>query len=151
MTIKKILVCIIFLSLSSCGYESIFSKKNNTDIIIKKIEMSGNKNINRKVISLVNLKENKNKDLGYTLWLDSSKIIEITAKDKAGNASIYKTTITVNLSLNEGSKIVKTKLFNYSFSYNNLTNKFDLSQYQKNIEMNLINEIAEEILIYMNS
>ena len=32
-----------------------------------------------------------------------------------------------------------------------MTNKFDLSQYQENIEKNLIDKIAQEILIYLNS
>ena len=32
-----------------------------------------------------------------------------------------------------------------------MANKFDLSQYQKNIETNLIDQIAEEIRIFLNS
>ena len=33
----------------------------------------------------------------------------------------------------------------------NTQNKFDLSQYQKNIELNLINEISEKIFIYLRT
>jgi hypothetical protein len=113
--------------------------------------MSGDKNINRKIISLNNLKENKGQVLGYTLLLDSKKIIEVTAKDKTGNASIYKSTIITKLVLSDGDKIIKEKLFDVNFSYNNMTNKFDLSQYKKNIEMNMTDKIAQEILIYLNS
>lgn len=150
MIIKKILIFIVFISLHGCGYESVFSKKNTSKIAIKKIELKGDKSINRKVIILANLKENKD-ELGYILLLDSQSKIEITAKDKTGNASIYKTTISINVSLGDGGKIVKDKLFQSNFSYNDLENKFDLSQYQKNIEANLINKIAQEIFIYLNS
>ena len=31
-----------------------------------------------------------------------------------------------------------------------MDNKFDLSQYQKNIEINLIEEISKEIMIFLN-
>ena len=36
-------------------------------------------------------------------------------------------------------------------NFNSIKNKFDLLQYQKNIEENLINKIAEEIIIFINS
>ena len=58
--------------------------------------------------------------------------------------------IKINVSLNEGEEIVKSKIFNASFNYNNMDNKFDLSQYQKSIELNLVNKISEEILVFLN-
>ena len=151
MIIKKFIFFMIFVSLSNCGYESVFSKRNTNNISIKKIEMVGDKSISRKIISLSSLKENKKNISGYTLLLDSKKIIDVTAKDKSGNASIYRTTIITKLVLSDGDKIIKEKLFNLNFSYNDMTNKFDLSQYQENIEKNLIDKIAQEILIYLNS
>ncbi len=55
----------------------------------------------------------------------------------------------VNLLLSGDEKIVKKKQFSEDFTYNNNQNKFELSQYQKNIEMNLINEITEKIFIFL--
>ena len=46
---------------------------------------------------------------------------------------------------------IKQKEFNSSFTYSNTQSKFDLSQYQKNIESNLINEISEKIFIYLRT
>ena len=86
--------------------------------------------------------------------MDSKKSIETAAKDSSGNISIYKTTISINFSLNSldsGTKIFESKNFDASFSYNSVKNKFDLSQYQKTIEQNLIERLAEEILIYIKS
>ena len=149
--IRKIFYFLLIVTLSSCGYKSIYFTNNKFDLPIKDFELTGDKNINRKIISLNNLKENKGQVLGYTLLLDSKKIIEVTAKDKTGNASIYKSTIITKLVLSDGDKIIKEKLFDVNFSYNNMTNKFDLSQYKKNIEMNMTDKIAQEILIYLNS
>ena len=59
----------------------------------------------------------------------------------------------MNLSLkdpNDKNIIVKSKNFTSSFSYSNTKNKFDLQQYQKNIEENLIIKIADEIIIFLN-
>jgi hypothetical protein len=138
-----------------CGYEPIYSKKDSYNVSVKNYILEGDKSINRKLISLLNLKENKNQQrYVYNLNLISKSITEVSAKDSLGNTSIYKTTISVNFELknlgNEG-KIFKSKNFTASFSYNSMTNKFDLTQYQKTVETNLITTISEEITIYINS
>jgi|TARA_B110000008_G_C16868426_1_gene523760 hypothetical protein len=153
MIIKKFSYILIFFFLTSCGYQAIYSKKNNTSISINKIESIGDRNINRKIISLANLKERNNQNYSYDLTLSSTKIIEAVAKDKTGNTSVYKTTIVVEFYLkdpNNQGEIFKKKIFSSSFSYNNINNKFDLVKYQKNIEQNLIEKIAEEITIFLS-
>ena len=153
MMIKKFNYILIFLLLTNCGYQAIYSNKDSSRVSVNKIELIGDKNINRKIISLTNLKIKKNQNYSYKLTLDSNKIIEAAAKDKTGNTSVYKTTINVKLYLkdpNNQDQIFKEKNFSSSFSYNNITNKFDLSEYQKNIEENLINKIAEEIIIFLS-
>ena len=51
----------------------------------------------------------------------------------------------------ENNEIKREKNFVSSFTYNNIENKFDLSQYQKNIEANLIQKLKEEIVIFLKS
>ena len=152
MIVKKIFFLILVFSLSSCGYEPIFLKQNDLNKLIKNLELSGDKNINRKIISFLSLKENLEKQTGYSLKLNSNKILEIVSKEKTGNTSIYRTTINVNVSLDdEDGKPIKQKEFSSNFTYNNMKNKFDLSEYQKNIDVNLLNKITEEIFIFLNS
>tara|TARA_B110000444_G_C18266657_1_gene334457 strand:- start:4 stop:453 length:450 start_codon:yes stop_codon:yes gene_type:complete len=147
---KTIFIFLIFI-LTSCGYESIHSKKNSKSILIKQFQLGGDRGLNRKIISLLNIKKNSNNESGYILILTNNKVVEVVSKDKNGNASIYRTTINVSLSLSDKKKIIKQKSFNSSFTYNNMENKFDLSQYEKNIELNLINIIVSEIDIFLNS
>ena len=85
------------------------------------------------------------------LILDSNKLIEIVSKDKAGKPSIYKTTVSVNVNLMKESQAFKKKIFTKSFTYSNMKNKFDLSQNQKNIELNLIDKITEDLFIFLNN
>ena len=152
---KKTTYLIIFFILIGCTYEPIYSKKDSYNISIKNYILEGNKNINRKLVSLLNLKENSDQQYSsYDLTLISNSTTQASAKDNLGNTSIYKTTISVKLTLENlgnGNKAFKSKNFSASFSYNNMTNKFDLSQYQKTIETNLITRISEEIVIYINS
>jgi hypothetical protein len=154
MIIKKFIFVLMFFAITSCGYSPIYSKKETLNLSINNIELKGNKDVNRKIVSLANLVEKNNKSYAYNLILDSNKKIEIVARDNSGNASIYKITVITDIYLkdpNNEDEIFKSKNFSSSFSYNNIKNKFDLLQYQKNIEENLINKIAEEIIIFINS
>ena len=58
--------------------------------------------------------------------------------------------IEVKFTIKEDDKILKQKIFNESFDYNNIENKYDLSVYQTDVEDNLINKIVEDLIIYMN-
>ena len=147
--IKKIFIALIIITLTSCDYEPIYSKKNSTNILIDKIELNGNKKIDRTISSALNL-ENSKIESGYTLIITSEKKLEIVSKDKTGNASAFKTTINVKILLNKDDEIFKEKSFGESFTYNNMRNKFELSEYQKNIEINLVNKISKEIFVFLN-
>ena len=147
--IKKIFIALIIITLTSCDYEPIYSKKNSTNILIDKIELNGNKKIDRTISSALNLENNKIES-GYTLIITSEKKLEIVSKDKTGNASAFKTTINVKILLNKDDEIFKEKSFGESFTYNNMKNKFELSEYQKNIEINLVNKISKEIFVFLN-
>ena len=146
--IKKIYLCMLLLVLGNCGYEPMYSKKEVLNTTIQSFQLEGDKKLNRKIISSLNIK-NKSETSGYKLIINSSKRIEAASKNAAGNISIYKTTVTIKISLVDGDEIFKEKTFNSDFTYNNMENKFDLSQYQKDIELNLIDKIIEEIFIFL--
>ena len=151
MTLKKLLILPILFLIINCSYEPIFSEKNINSISIGDLTVEGNKKINRLITSQLNINRNNNQNTSYDLNLNSSKKVETLAKDSRGNDSIYRTIITVNLTLKKQELIFKEKSFVLSFSYNNIENKFDLSEYQKNIETDLINKIIQEINIYLSS
>ena len=148
---KKFFYILIFIALTNCGYQPIYIQKNITNITIKSIELEGNKKINRRIISLIAPNLSKSDNQAYDLKLNSRQIINSVAKDSAGNTTIYKMTINVDLFLKGPNKKNKSKNFSLSFSYNSRTNKFNLLQYQKNIESNLINKISQEIKIFLDS
>ena len=47
-------------------------------------------------------------------------------------------------------KIIKEKNFSKEFLYKNLDNKFDLYEYEIDVQESLIRKITEELIIYLN-
>ena len=138
----------LLFTLGNCGYEPMHLKKKTINTKIQNFQLEGNKSINKRIISSLGIK-NQGKTSGYKLVIKSNKLLETVAKNAAGDAAIYKTTITVIVSIMDGNKIVKDKNLISDFTYDNKENKFDLSQYQKEIEENLINKIIEKINIFL--
>jgi len=145
---KQIFICIVILSLGSCGYEAIYLKKENFNTAIQSFQTEGNKGINRKILSALNLKK-QTKTNGYKLKINSSKSLVSVSKDSKGKTSVYNLKVDVVVSLINEDKVFKTKNFTSNFTYNNTENKYDLSQYQNDVETNLIDQIIEEIFIFL--
>ena len=143
---KKILI--IFFFLASCGYQPLYIQKE--ELFFKKINLIGDKKINRKIISSSTIKKNTQSDSNNELILETNKDIIITSRNSKGQPATFKSLIEVRFTIKEDGKILKQKIFNESFDYNNIENKYDLSVYQTDIEDNLINKIVDDLIIYMN-
>ena len=146
---RKFLI-IFFILLTGCGYESIYIEKNINDFEFKNITLIGDRNINKKISSVLNFKEDKKKNNLNEIIIKSNKNIFETSKNNKGQIETYKTSITLNLIIKKNDNIVKKKQFIEDFSYNNKDNKFDLNIYQKEVENNITNKIIEEIIIYLS-
>ena len=145
---KKLLV-LLFISLSSCGYQTLYTGDNKDGFIFKDITTIGNKNINKKIISTLNLQKNKSNEKLNKIILESSKNIDEISKDKKGRTSSYRTILNVNLKIIDEDNLVKEKTFKEDFSYNNMDNKFDLKIYQNDVENNLTKKIVDQIIIFL--
>ena len=155
MNLKKIITTLSLLLLLSCGYEPIYSKKqinSNYNFSINSINYIGDNRVDEilksKLKKIINKEE---KSTGLNLNLNSTLEKVITSKDKKGNPKRFSIKIIINLEVYE-SKILKSKTnFEENFEYNNKSNKFDLRKYEKNIQDNLISELSDEIIRYLNS
>ena len=155
MNLKKIITILSFLLLLSCGYEPIHSKKkinNKYNFSISNIDYIGDNKVNQilknKLKKYLN-KEKKSNELN--LNLNSIVETKITSKDKKGNPLKFSKKIIINLEAYE-SYILKGKTnFKEKFEYNNKSNKFELRKYEKNIMDNLISELSNQIIRYLNS
>tara|TARA_B100001063_G_C16718196_1_gene532002 strand:+ start:952 stop:1401 length:450 start_codon:yes stop_codon:yes gene_type:complete len=144
--IKNLSLIFIIIFFNACGYEPLNKNNSGNTIFISEKIFLGNNKINRKIFNKLNLEENNS---GFIFELNSMKNIDGVSKDKSGNITTYKTTITTLVSLIENEKVIKSKTFSKSFNYSNIINKFDLSKYQKDVEKNLINSISNDIKIFL--
>jgi len=145
---KKILILFLFF-LSSCGYQSLYSTKNKNDYIFKQIETSGERSVNEKLISALQIKIDYNNYNFEKLILENSKNIVETSKNSKGQPDSYKMIISVKMQIKDKGVSNEKNLIE-EFAYGNLENKFDLKEYEKNIEKNLLNKIVEQLVIHLN-
>ena len=155
MNLKKIITTLGFFLLLSCGYEPIYSKKqinNNYNFSINTINYTGDNTVNQ--ILKNKLKKNLNKDKKSNkldLKLNSRVEKIITSKDKKGNPTNFLIKIIINLEIFE-YEILKNKTnFQKKFEYDDISNKFNLRQYEKDIKDNLISKLSDEIVRYLIS
>lgn len=140
---KNLFICIlIFILFHGCGYEPIYSSKNFS-FKINQIDYENNK-INNQVAR--NLKAISNQDGKNNLNLSFSSIKEKTviSKDKSGDPQLFELSISILIKINE-----EQKTFTKSQIYNSNENKFELNEYEIELEKQIINNIIGEILIYL--
>ena len=150
MKYKSILLILLFFILTNCGFEPIYSyKKSNFNIggieIAKKNKLNSILKNNLKNIS------NDKSQNKFDLIINSEKKKIISSKDTKGNIQILTMIISVEVQVIKDNIVKNKKNFSQNFSYSNNSNKFELSQYEKDIEKNLINKIIENINTYLLS
>ena len=149
----RFLISIIFLSLAltNCGFNPIYSSKNNNFEIIEIINKNENKNsfaIETIILSLSN-KKSSNK---LKLELDYKHLVTTILKDSKGDPSKKKLSIIVNLNVkDEKNNVITNKSFNEEFSYNVQSDKFGMAQYENNITDNLNNKISNDIIFLLGT
>ena len=148
---KNLKYFLLLLFLLSCGYSPIYQANQKSNFKLGVIEYSGDKEIGRSIIkNIERLKKNKTDNI-YNVSLISSKKDVVATKDKKGNASSFKTTIIVDFYLDNASnnKNFKKKFIKETI-YNSMDNKFELNQYKKNLEKNMISQILQDIRVFLN-
>ena len=154
MSIKKQFLFIMILAITNCGFQPIHLEKNTQDFTINETTEEGNKNINKKILSKINLDKKNNSKNRYNLTIKSSKKNEIISKDTSGDALSYKMSIQVKITLSDPEDptiIFRQKSFDSNFNYNEKGSKFSLLQYTRTIEANLINSVARDIKIFLSN
>ena len=140
---NKFLVIIIFFFISSCAYEPILSKKNY-NFEFKNISYEGNKKINNIIRNkLVNKNSSEKK---YDIFFQTSKEKITVALDKKGDPTIFKITISLNYEILEDGEKIQSNTLKKHVTYNNIDDKFELSQKEDDILIYLSENLADEIL-----
>ena len=131
------------LLLSSCTYEPILNNKNY-EFSINIDKRNGDQKINSIIIK--NFYDLKGKEKKYNLAISSTKEKNIISKDSKGDPSIFELLINVNYSVEKDGKTLIVNKINKKTTYNNITDKFELENYEKNIINQLSKYVSDKII-----
>ncbi len=141
---KKLIPLLIIILFYGCGYKPIYSSK---DVLFKVdgINYDYNK-INAQIARSIKTLSNDEAKKTLEINLKSSKEKKVVSKTKNGDPEIYELVISVEISAFQVSKNFLSKQ-----NYKNIDNKFELNQYELEIEKQLISELTEKILNYLTN
>ena len=147
---KKIFTFLLFLFLSSCGYEATYSLKNRSiyAFSISELVLTGDRQINLKIKQLLNPYTNTKieEEKKFILNISSSSEKIITTKDAAGDAVKFKNEITVRVQALLDGKNATNLVIIEDFIYDNNSNTFELRAYENQIKNNLAEAAVNKIL-----
>ena len=139
----------------SCGYQAIYSTKQinkNYNFSINKMDFAEENLIAQTLRK--NLKTYlglENKGSNFNLKISTKENKKIISRNKQSEVEIFSMEIMLNLEIFVSG--IRTSKINLEekFEYNNISNKFDLDQYEKIIRKNLSYELANNIVSYLYS
>jgi len=141
---KVIKILILLFTLQGCSFEPILINKN-FDFQFENISSSGDEKINEIIKS--NLLSRTKGDKKYKINLYSTRNKQIVSSDSKGDPKNYKLQIKVDYKLLLNEKKIYENTVVKQTTYNNITDKYELSQYENNLTKILSENIAEELLL----
>ena len=148
---KKIFLVLIILFINNCGYTPLYSSKDSNYKVIS-LKSNINSSLTNYIQNSIKVLSNENAEKKFNISFEYSEEISVILKDAKGDPSKNRLKIEIDLSLfDEKDSLIATKRFSENFEYNIDDNKFNLKQYEKNIKLNLIEEITKQILEFLAS
>ena len=146
---KKIFLILIILFINSCGYTPLYSSKDSNYKVIS-LKSNIGTSLTNYIQNSIKALSNENAEKKFNISFEYSEEISVILKDSKGDPSKNRLKIEIDLSLFDAKdNLIATKKFSESFEYNIDENKFNLKQYEKNIKLNLIEEITKQILEFL--
>ena len=150
---KNFYIFLLLLFLSSCGYDALYSIKNkdNYDFSISDLNFIGDRDINIKIREKLNNYTLNKKEKNFTLNISSNSEKIITSKNITGDATSFQNIITLNIKVSMNDGFENSFIVLEKFNYNNVTNKFDLKIYEREIKNNLTETATNKLIFKLSN
>ncbi|MDC3100227.1 hypothetical protein OA434_03140 [Candidatus Pelagibacter sp.] len=146
---KKIFLILIILFLNGCGYTPLYSSKDSNYKVIS-LKKNVNNSLTNYVQNSIEVISNENAKKSLNISFDYNENISVILKNSKGDPTKNRLNVVIDLSLlDSNDNLIASKQFSESFEYNIDDNKFNLKQYEKNIKFNLIEDITQQILVFL--
>ena len=146
---KTITIIFLTIFLYSCDYSPLYSSKNLKKINLSVSEISGDKELNKYIMSNLNKYFNsEGKEVKLSIITNYSK--DIASRDTKGSISNYK--LLANATFNIEVKGKRDSVsFKEDFIMKNLEDNFEKNNYEKTIKKNFSNSITDKLMIQIFS
>ena len=141
---KLFFIGLFFLLINGCSYEPIFLKKK-VDFKFNGIDTEGDDKIN--TIIKNNLLIRANGKEVYDVYISTKKDKDSISLNEKGDTKSFNIKINVDYRILKNENLIfKNKIIKQT-TYNNITDKFELSKIEENILKSLSNTISNEIIM----
>ena len=143
---KFIYLLVFFLFFQNCGYSPIYSVQNKKNFKFNIIEVKGSNRMND--IANIQIKRFSNNNSENKLDLKIFTFYEknILSKNKKGEATKFVINKTINFQIINSEK-GKNYSFNNETIINNISDKFELNNYENSIIENFVSSSIEELIL----
>ena len=145
---KFILLIFSIFILNACSYEPILLKKNY-DFKFNKIEFSGDKTVNEIIKNRISRLSSGNKK--YNIYYESKIEKTVVSSNRKGDPTIFNLNIDLEYKIIDQNKIIIENKISKQSTYNDIKDKFELSNYEINSIKNLAKRIGDEIMMSLIS
>ena len=145
--ILKIIFILSFLLITNCGFKPILIK-SNYDFSINIKNSLGSDRVNRQITGSL---ENLNGSTNYQVSLISNEQKNTISKDSKGDPSILEIILNLNYKVEKGNEILIDKNLVQRSTYNNISDKFELSKSEEILVQNLTENFIQEIVSSISS
>ena len=134
---------VLLLLTSGCGFKPILVG-SDYNFTIQVEESIGNTEINSKIENELKKLEGINRT--FNAIINSEEIKNILSKDSKGDPVILEIIINLNYKLTENSKVLVNRSVTQRSTYNNMTDKFELSKSEEILKDNLVENLVSDII-----
>ena len=146
---KYIYIILIPLLFLSCDYKPIYSKKNNYDFMIEKIDFNGDREINNLIDKKLKKFQNKENEKKFLISTISSYEKISQSKDLSGKTTNYLVIINVSFEIKKENRVEKFSS-KEEFLIKNFSNKFEENNLEKIKKENLIELIISRLIVQLS-
>ena len=145
---KLLILFLTFFLILGCGYQPILNK-DNQKFSISQFNLEGNKRLGGLLKNnLIIIKENEN---SLVLNVKSEKKTAVSNKNQTGKILSYALTLNFEIVASKNNDIVFTKVYTKTQNYPSAEVHSDTLNNEKKLVEILIESIANELLIELNS
>ena len=145
---KFLLLIVSIFILSACSYEPILLKKNY-DFEFNEIEFSGDKTVNEIIKNRISRVSSGNKK--YNIYYNSKIEKSVVSSNEKGDPTIFNLNIDLEYEITDEDKVIIKNKISKQSTYNDIKDKFELSNYEINSIKSLAKKIGDEIMMSLIS